>query len=267
MRAAAAVIAIAWALGAAAQPLPPAPATQVKFTPPDPSTIPDTPLGDMVRIGQDVFTNTQRYAKPYVGNKLNCVNCHLEAGRAAGSAPMWAAYVAYPAFRGKNEQVNTFAKRLEGCFRFSMNGRVPPEDSLVITALTTYAFWLATGAPVGAYLEGRGFPAVKEPAQKPDAARGEAVYATHCVACHQAGGGGLQANGTYTFPPVWGPQSYNKGAGMHNVATAAAFIKANMPLGQPNTLTDQEAWDVAAYINGKPRPADPRTVAAKRPQN
>ena len=45
---------------------------------------------------------------------------------------------------------------------------------------------------------------------------------------------------------------------MHRGQTAAAFIKANMPLGQANTLTDQEAWDVAAYINSKPRPPDPR---------
>ena len=208
----------------------------------------------MVRFGRDIFTDTPRYAKPYVGNSLSCQNCHLDAGSLANAAPMWAAYVAYPAFRTKNEQVNTFEKRLQGCFRYSMNGKVPPADSAVITALTAYAFWLATGAPVGAHLEGRGYPAVAEPPQPASAQRGEKTYAQHCAACHQASGAGLPG----TFPPVWGAQSYNKGAGMHNVATAAAFIKANMPLGQPNTLTDQEAWDVAAYINGKPRPADPR---------
>lgn len=208
----------------------------------------------MVRFGRDVFTDTQRYAKPYVGNQLNCQNCHLEAGTLANAAPMWAAYVAYPAFRTKNEQVNTFEKRLQGCFRYSMNGKVPPADSAVITALTAYAFWLAQGAPVGAHLEGRGYPHVAQPQQPASAQRGEKVYAQHCAACHQADGAGVAG----TFPPVWGSGSYNKGAGMHDVPTAAAFIKANMPLGQPNTLTDQEAWDVAAYINGKPRPRDPR---------
>ena len=210
----------------------------------------------MVSYGRDIFLDTQRYAAKYVGNKLNCQNCHLEAGRLPNSAPLWAAYVAYPAFRTKNEEVNTFAKRLEGCFRFSMNGRVPPADSVVVTALTAYAFWLATGAPVGANLEGRGYPSVAEPAQPASAQRGAQVYATHCAACHQASGAGMPG----TFPPVWGPDSYNMGAGMHHVPTAAAFIKANMPLGQPNTLTDQEAWDVAAYVNSKPRPADPRKV-------
>ena len=40
---------------------------------------------------------------------------------------------------------------------------------------------------------------------------------------------------------------------MHRVLTAARFIKARMPLGEP-TLTDDEAFDVAAYINAQPRP-------------
>jgi thiosulfate dehydrogenase len=244
-----------------AQPLPPAPESsrQVRFTPPALATIPNSPLGDMVSYGRDIFVDTQRYAKQYVGNKLNCQNCHLEAGSLAHSAPMWAAYVAYPAFRTKNEQVDTFAKRLEGCFRFSMNGRPPPADSVVITALTAYAFWLATGAPVGAYLEGRGFPPVSEPPQPASATRGAEVYSQHCAACHQPSGAGVPG----TFPPVWGRDSYNKGAGMHHVPTAAAFIKANMPLGQPNTLTDQDAWDVAAFVNSQPRPGDPRKARSR----
>ncbi len=259
---AAGVVAIALGTpGAHAQPLPPAPAQTVRFTPPSPDAIPDTPLGDIVRLGRDVFMDTQRYAKPFVGNGLNCVNCHLDAGRAAGSAPLWAAYVAYPAFRTKNEQVNTFQQRLEGCFRFSMNGTPPPPDHLVTTALVAYSFWLATGAPVGAHLEGRGFPAITPAPEPASAARGATVYAAHCAMCHGPEGAGMRAGATYTFPPLWGSMSYNKGAGMHVVETAAAFIKANMPLGQPDTLTDQEAWDVAAFINSKPRPPDPRQVA------
>ena len=242
----------------------PAPgASAVAFTPPDLSTIPDTPLGDMIRIGRDVFVDTQRYAKPFVGNKLNCVNCHLDSGRQANSAPLWAAYVAYPAFRAKNDQINTFEQRLEGCFRFSMNGRMPPSDSLVVVSLVTYAFWLATGAPVGAQLTGRGFPEVPQPALAPSVARGADVYQAHCAVCHHASGAGMQQDGNYLFPPVWGRESYNKGAGMHRMNTAAAFIKANMPLGQGGTLTDQQAWDVAAYIDSKPRPADPRKLGAR----
>ena len=247
----------------AASPLPPAPARTITFTPPPETAIPDTPLGDIIRFGKDVFVNTQKYAKKYVGNGLNCVNCHLDAGRQAGSAPLWAAYVAYPAFLDKTKQVNTFTERLDVCFRYSMNGTMPPLDSEVITGLTAYSFWLATGAPVGAWLAGRGYPAVAAAAQRPDAARGKAVFATHCASCHGADGQGLKTGTTYVMPPVWGRASYNKGAGMHRVETAAAFIKANMPMGQGNTLTDQQAWDVATFIDTQPRPPDPRQRAAR----
>ena len=256
--------AMAWAQAGPA-PIPPAPAQTVAFAPPSEDTIPNSPLGDMIRFGKDVFVDTQRYAKPYVGNAMNCVNCHLDAGRLANSAPLWAAYVAYPAFRAKNQQVNTFYERLEGCFLYSMNGRMPPADSAVIVGLVSYSYWLATGAPVGAHLAGRGYPGVPPPPLAPDKARGEKAYVTHCAACHGADGAGLKAGGAYTFPPLWGRASYNAGAGMHRDATAAAFIKANMPLGQGNTLTDQEAWDVATYMNSHPRPPNPgrRTTSSK----
>lgn len=244
--------------------IPAVPAGALRFTPPDESTIPNSPLGDMIRFGRDVFTDTQRYAKPYVRNRLNCVNCHLDAGRQANAAPLWAAYVAYPAFRAKNQQVNSFAERLEGCFLYSMNGTMPPADSAVVIGLISYSYWLATGAPTGAQLAGRGYPAVAPPALAADATRGAVVYSTSCASCHGTDGGGTKAAGRYVFPPLWGRTSYNAGAGMHRVQTAAAFIKANMPLGQGGTLTDQQAWDVAAFVNGHPRPADPRAANVTR---
>jgi thiosulfate dehydrogenase len=56
------------------------------------------------------------------------------------------------------------------------------------------------------------------------------------------------------YPPLWGPRSYNIGAGMARLRTAAAFIREQMPYDRAVTLTDQEAFDVAAYINAQPRP-------------
>ena len=114
------------------------------------------------------------------------MNCHLDGGRLANSAPLWAAYVAYPAFRTKNKQINTFEQRLEGCFRFSMNGTMPPADSAVVVGLVSYSYWLATGAPVGAQLAGRGFPEVPQPALEPDVdARRRRTTQTHCAVCHR----------------------------------------------------------------------------------
>ncbi len=68
------------------------------------------------------------------------------------------------------------------------------------------------------------------------------------------------ALGQTVFPPLWGAQSFNWGAGMHRINTAASFIKYNMPLGKPGTLSDRDAWDVAAFMNSHERPQDPRLV-------
>ena len=240
------------------------------FTPPLDSTIPDDKFGAMVREGRDIFTNTRKYAGPYVGNGLNCENCHLDAGRRANSAPMWAAYVRYPRYRPKNGKVNTFAERLQGCFRFSMNGKAPPADSEVIKALTTYSYWLASGAPTGRNLEGYGYPKQGfEPPEPPDYTRGRTVYADHCALCHGEDGQGQKVEGEYVFPPLWGPESFNWGAGMGNINNAAAFIKANMPLSRGGTLSDQDAWDAAMFMDAHERPQDPRfagNVAATRKQ-
>lgn len=230
-----------------------------RFTPPPESAIPDNAFGAMVRKGERIFNHTQKYAGAYVGNGLNCSNCHLDAGRRPDSAPMWAAYVRYPRYRSKNDKVNSFTERLQGCFRFSMNGKAPPADSEVIKALTTYAYWLATGAPTGKDLAGFGYPKQgHEPPQKPDYARGRKVFESHCALCHGDDGQGQKVAGQYVFPPLWGPESFNWGAGMHQLDNAAAFIKANMPFSRGGTLTDQQAWDVAMYMDSHERPQDPR---------
>lgn len=234
----------------------PAPTT---FSPPAESAIPAGPLGDVIRQGRDIFTDTPTHAKAYVGNGLSCSNCHLDAGRQANSAPLWGAYGVYPQYRKKNGKVNTFGERLQGCFRFSMNGKAPPLDSAEMVALETYAWWMATGAPVGKKLPGAGYPkAGFKPPQPPDYARGETVFRNNCALCHGDDGQGRQVAGRNVFPPLWGPQSFNWGAGMHQLDNAAAFIKANMPFSRGNTLSDQDAWDVAMYMDAHERPQDPR---------
>lgn len=224
-----------------------------------PTTLPEGPFGEMIAKGEAIFTETKANAGAYVGNELSCRNCHLDRGRLANSAPMWAAFGLYPQYRAKNKSVNTFTQRIQDCFRFSMNGKKPEADSEVMVALQSYIFWLATGAPVGAKLPGQGYKLLPKPPLEPSPERGAAVFAANCALCHGADGQGTKrADGDYQFPPLWGPNSYNWGAGMHRVNTAAGFIKANMPFGRGGTLSDQEAWDVAAYVNSRPRPQDPR---------
>ncbi len=228
------------------------------FSPPDDGAIPATPFGDQVRLGQAIFSDTRRHAGTFVGNDLRCANCHLDGGRLANASPLWGAYVAYPAYRSKNGHVNTLAERMQGCFRYSMNGKAPPLGDKVLVALETYAYFLAKGAPVGEALEGRGYPTPAKPPLQMDFARGAKVFEEKCSLCHGGEGQGRMAHGDVVFPPLWGPRSFNWGAGMSSIKNAAGFVKANMPLGQGNTLTDQEAWDVALFMDSHERPQDPR---------
>ena len=238
------------------------------FRPPSRDSLSSDPMSDAIALGEAIFesTNTHPASAPYVGNAQACGNCHLDAGRLAEASPLWAAWVSYPAYRTKNKKVNTFIERIQGCFEYSMNaqasaaGGPPAADSDPIVALVAYSYWLASGAPTGdERMPGRGFGRLTPPAEGFDARRGARVFAEHCAICHGADGQGVvDAAGNILFPPLWGAWAYNWGAGMHRVDTAAAFIKHNMPLGLRGSLSDQDAWDVAAFMNSHERPQDPR---------
>ncbi|MHB1121411.1 MAG: c-type cytochrome [Ramlibacter sp.] len=239
------------------------------FAPPSDDELPEGPFGEAIRRGREIFLDTPKFAAQYSGNSQSCVNCHLDAGRKPHSAPLWGAYTQYPMYRGKNKKVNTFQDRIRGCFTYSMNaqasprGGPPPLGDQVYLDLEAYAFWLASGAPTGQKLPGAGYPKMARTELGYDYDRGAKVYAQNCVLCHGADGQGRRAaDGRSRFPPLWGPQAYNWGAGMSNIKNAAGFIKHNMPLGQGGTLSDQDAWDVAAYINSFERPKDPRQTGS-----
>jgi len=243
------------------------------FVPPSREEFPDGPFGEKVRQGEAIFnyTNTHEVSRQYVGNEQACSGCHLDAGRLANSAPLWGSWVSYPAYRRKTKTVNTFIERLQGCFKYSMNAQgskakhPPAAASDTIVSLVSYAYWLSTGAPTGdSNIAGRGYARVAETSLGFDPGRGKLVFEKNCAVCHGANGEGQWAQGEVVFPTLWGPNAYNWGAGMHKVNTAAAYIKWNMPLGISSSvqmyalLTDQEAWDVAAFMNSHERPQDPR---------
>lgn len=239
------------------------------FAPPSEDEIPQGPFGDAIRRGRDIMRDTPKFAAQYSGNSQSCVNCHLDAGRKPNSAPMWGAYTQYPMYRGKNKKVNTFQDRIKGCFTYSMNaqaspkGGPPPLGDDVYLDIEAYAFWLASGAPTGEKLPGAGYPKLEKTKLGYDPDRGAKVFAQNCVLCHGADGQGRrEADGRVRFPPLWGAEAYNWGAGMSNIRNAASFIKHNMPLGEGGTLSDQDAWDVAAFIDSFERPKDPRQTGS-----
>ena len=218
-------------------------------------------LKRVIRRGYDLFVNTQQLRDKNVFNNMNCNSCHMGEGRLPFAGPIWPAAVTLPAYRPKNDHVNNLEERIAGCFTYSMNGKPPAYGSDDMLALTAYHQWLAKGVPMyqpGGKMYGRGYPNLAEPAQKMDYERGAKVYTENCSICHGDDGAGLVENGQVIFPAVWGDDSYNWGAGIIRHFTLASFIKHNMPLGRPNSLSDQAAWDVAYYINTQERPQDPR---------
>ncbi|WP_417539428.1 c-type cytochrome [Marinobacter sp.] len=216
-------------------------------------------LKRVIRRGYDLFTNTQQLRGENVFNNMNCSSCHLGEGRMPFSAPVWPAAVTLPNFRGKNDHVNNLEERIAGCFTYSMNGKPPEYGSDNMLAISAYHQWLAKG--VAMYPEqpiyGRGFPAPDRP-EELSYARGEAAFEEKCSVCHGNYGEGLRVGNETVFPATWGDMSNNWGAGIVRIFTAAGFIKNNMPLGQPNSLSDQESWDIAYYMSNQERPQDPR---------
>lgn len=223
---------------------------------PAPQTMPDGPLGDAVRQGLSIVNATKSALPDNVGNALNCASCHLNGGTVANAAPFVGLSGAYPEYFARSGRVDTLADRINDCFARSMNGRPIAVDGEPMRAILAYIAWLSAGVPTGASVEGRGFAKIAAPSRAPDAGRGAALYTQRCSACHGVDGGGLRsALGVYVMPPLWGPMSFNDGAGMSHAATAAAFIRTKMPLGRGGSLADQDAWDIAALLTGAPRPS------------
>ena len=92
-----------------------------------------------------------------------------------------------------------------------------------------------------------------------DPMKGQFAYAQKCMTCHGPTGQGLPKpeNRIEYYPPLWGDRSYNEGAGLYRLSSFAGYVKANMPFGataENPQLTDEEAWDLAAFVNTQPRP-------------
>jgi thiosulfate dehydrogenase len=238
-----------------------------KWTPPNIATVGDDPVGTLVKYGYALFTNTANELGPtvpdaarrFAGNNLSCQNCHLQAGTQPYAMPLTGVWGQFPQYRAREGRVDTLEDRINGCMERSMNGRALPLDSREMLAFASYMRWLSSGIPDGAKLIGAGTLQIKLPARAGDPSHGAQVFARTCAACHGADGLGqrAQTGAGYQFPPLWGPDSYNDGAGMSRLLTAAAYAMHNMPLGttfSDPVLTDGEAYDVGAYIISQKRP-------------
>ncbi len=220
---------------------------------------------ELIRYGQELIRNTAHYLGPngtimQGTNGMNCQNCHLDAGTKPWGNNYGAVWSTYPKVRARSGRMETVAKRVNDCFERSLNGSALDTTSKEMLAILAYMEWLGTGINNGAKAKGSGIVELAYMERAADPAQGSRIYSGKCASCHGADGQGvLKADGnTYQYPPLWGPHSYNQGAGLFRMSRFAGYVKANMPLGATwNTpmLSDEEAWDLAAYVNTQERPS------------
>jgi thiosulfate dehydrogenase len=245
-------------------------AAQPIWTVPEIGALPSNTYGRLVRRGRDLITATYAYigpevadrAKRFAGNNLSCGNCHLQAGTKKFGIPLFGLFGAFPHYSARSGAQITIEDRLNACMTRSMNGRPLPVDAPEMQALVSYIKFLSTGVPPGQLLPGMGTGKMPELDRAADPVRGETGYANACVACHGPDGAGIRRSLPttdlgYMMPPLWGNDSFNDGAGMARLITAANFLHFNMPHGvdylNPQ-LSPEQAWDIAAYVVSRPRP-------------
>ena len=222
---------------------------------------------DQVVRGMRLHLQTKALLPDNVGNALNCTSCHLNAGTVADGSPFIGVSAFFPSYAPRAGKQITLEDRINGCFRRSMDGKPLLVASPDMQAMVAYFDWMKMNTVPGDKVAGRGVGKV-DPAIKPDSANGQAVYAQQCAVCHGDQGQGLKhADGHFIFPPLWGEESFNIGAGMARTYTASAFVKRNMPIGfherfplGQGGLSDQDAVDVAEYFSHQPRPDFPDKV-------
>ena len=240
------------------------------WTVPEIGALPDNDQTRLIRRGRDLITATYAHIGPavadetkrYAGNNLACTNCHLNAGTKKFGIPLWGLWDEFPQYSKRSGTEISIEDRINSCMTRSMNGKPLPNESQEMQAFAAYIKFLSTGVKQGQKLSGLDagqMPGLKRAA---DPVRGKRVFARACAQCHMPNGEGLLRSRNdpamgYINPPLWGPDSFNDGAGMGRLMNAANFIHFNMPNGtsydEPR-LSQKDAWDVAAFVISQPRP-------------
>lgn len=234
------------------------------WRPPDDSRLPAGAAGKQIRYGRELIRHTAKFLGPtgsvkHLSNGMNCQNCHLDAGTKVLGNNYSAVFSTYPKFRERSGSIETIIKRVSDCFERSLGGKAPDSASREMQAIVAYIQWLGSDVPKGQRPDGVGLTKLAYLDRAADSTKGKAVYIAKCQVCHGKNGEGIKVAGAaeYVYPPLWGPHSYNDGAGLYRLSGFAGYVKNNMPFGasyENPQLTDEEAWDVAAFVNAMPRP-------------
>lgn len=228
------------------------------------SAVSDSVLLAELSYGKELIEHTSKYFGPKgsikpISNGMNCQNCHLESGTKIWGNNYGNVFAQYPKFRARSGRKENIPGRVNDCFERSLNGEALDTTSREMKAIVAYISWLGKDMAKGSHAKGAGITHLAYLDRAAGVKKGNAVYVEKCKSCHGLNGEGLMnADGTeFMYPPLWGEFSYNQRAGLFRLSTLAGFVKSNMPNGASFAfplLSDEEAWDVAAYINSQPRP-------------
>lgn len=229
------------------------------------STGVDSNIKKQIMYGKDLIAHTAKYLGPkgsvmQITNGMNCQNCHLEAGTKAWGNNYGAVFATYPKYRARSGKEEDIFKRINDCLERSLNGKALAIESKEMQAMKSYIEYIGKNVKKGEKPKGSGIFDLDFLARAADPAKGKELFITKCQSCHQANGEGVLAADQieYTYPPLWGPHSYNQGAGLYRLSRFAGYIKYNMPQGATfisPQLTDEESWDIAAFVNSQARPS------------
>lgn len=218
-----------------------------------------------IQYGRDLIANTSQYLGPegsvaHNSNGMNCQNCHLDAGAKPWGNSLAAVSTSYPKFKSRSNSIQDIYQRINDCFLRSLNGKKLHTNSIEMQSMYAYIKWLGKGVSKNKKAANAGLPELPFIKRAADAVQGNLVYGNLCQSCHGKQGEGV-LNGAktgYEYPPVWGKNSFNDGAGLFRISSMASFVSNNMPFGQAlhddPVLTTEQAWDVAAFINSQRRP-------------
>ena len=221
-----------------------------RWRPPRVDSAPRTAEGRAILRGVAILNHTYDSLPRFVGSNLNCTSCHIDAGHRMTAIPLLGAYARFPKYMDRTGAYVPIEDRINYCFTRSLSGSRIPSDSREMQDIVAYLAFVSRGVPTGEHLEREGL--IQMPALTGDSSRGHAIFAGTCVPCH-----GVDGAGNALYPALWGPNSFSVGASLARVERAASFIRYNMPFNNPGSLTDQQAFDVAAYITAMPRQDSP----------
>ena len=231
---------------------------------PDTNKIGHTSKGELIHYGRTLILHTAHFFGPkgtiaHISNGMNCANCHIDEGTRLWGNNFSIVASTYPFYSNRSGKIETVEMRINDCFERSLNGNKPGDSGREMKAMVAYIDWVGKDVAKGTKANGAGTENLSFLNRRADITKGKIVYYSTCGKCHGKNGEGvLQNDGKeYLNPPLWGKHSYNVGAGIYEVSKFAGYIKNNMPFGisfNNPILTNEQAWDVAAFVNSRPHP-------------